>query len=163
MALRCCEMARRCASPAEQVKVDEAVAHWKEWQAYLHRPQPEGPELTFRSLADLIELIGFAERLRPLSEEIAWEIYEAESYRRPPRLLEHLLNYPGLSGRELLAAGVTPRVMKWLGLGQIIEAPAGYPTLFQIRCGEWTLWGTVASGYMLLREEPLVLYKMSMP
>lgn len=162
MALRCCELARRCASPAEQVKVDEAVAHWKEWQAYIPRPQEEGPEVTIRSLADLVELIGFADRLQPLSEEIAWEIYEAESYHRQPRLLDPRLNYPGVSGRELLAAGVTPRVMKWLGLGTTIEPPACYPTLFQIGCGEWVLWGTVASGYILLREEPLVLYKMSM-
>ena len=161
MALRCCELARACARPEEQARVAEEVAHWKDWQAYVAEPVDPGGPVVFRSTADLIELVGFADRLGSLSDSIAWEIYDAESYRRQTQLLDNLLDYPGLTGRELLAAGVTPRVMEWLGLGSgAIPPPARYPGIFQIRCGEWMIWGTVSSGYMFVREEPLVLYKV---
>ncbi len=164
MALRCCELARKCGRSEAADRIAVAEAHWRDWQAYISQIQEAGPEISIRSLADLIDVVGFADRLRLISEEIAWEIYDAESYRRPTRLLDHLLDYPVRTGRELLAAGVTPRVMKWLGLGEGgIAPPERYQTIFQLRCGEWTLWGTVISGYMFIREEPLVLYKMSMP
>lgn len=163
-ALRCCEQARLCATPEEQARVAEETAHWKEWQAYVPEPQGQGPDLTFRGLDDLIARVGHAELLNSMAEEIGWELLDAESYRRQPGLLGNRLNYPVLTGQQLLAAGVTPRVLEWLGLGSgPIAPPARYPNLFEIRCGNWTLWGTVASAYLLIREEPTVLYKMSRP
>jgi hypothetical protein len=164
MALRCCEQARLCASPQEAARVAEETAHWEEWQAYLPQSQPQGAEPVFASLDDLIAIVGHGEQLKALADEIAWELHEAESYRRQPRSLAHVLEYPVVTGHQLLAAGVTPRTLDWLGLGSgPIARPARYNTIFQIGCGDWTIWGTVPSGYLLLREDPSVLYRISMP
>lgn len=76
---------------------------------------------------------------------------------RPPGL-RPASNRP--SSGKLLEARVTPKVIGWLGLGSgPIPPPAGYETIFQYRCGQWSLWGTVYSGYLLIPEEPTVLYK----
>ena len=161
MALRCCHQAGLCAGAGDEVAKE--IAHWKEWQAYVPSEPVESGPLTFRGMEDLIDLIGFGERLRSIAEDIAWEIHDAESYRRQTQLLANILSYPVVTGHELLAAGVTPKVMEWLGLGSgPIAPPARYDTLFQLRLGEWIVWGTVCSGYMLVREEPQVLYKVAL-
>lgn len=161
MALRCCEQAGLCALPGQEDLVARETAHWQEWQAYRPASAEPGPKLKIRSLTDLIDLIGFEKQLRDLAEDVDWEIQEAHDYRRQPQLLTHRLSYPVVTGKELLAAGVTPRVLDRLGLGYgPIPPPARYETIFQLRLGGWLLWGTVESATILLAEEPLVLYKL---
>ena len=163
LALGCCELAAGCASPEQQARLTQELARWREWQAYVPQAAESGGSVVVRGLNDLVELVGCEERLRAIADSIAWELREAESYHRQPGLLKNLLDYPQLTGRQLLEAGVTPKVMEWLGLGSgPIPPPARYETIFQYRCGHSTLWGTVCSGYLLIPEEPSVLYKAAL-
>lgn len=164
MALRCCQQGQlTAANEVERARVEQDAARWREWQAYAANPPAPveaGPAPQIKSLQDLIEVVGCGERLSALAEEIRWEIYEAEAYHRPVRDLSNHFRYPCVTGRELLEAGFKPTVLGWLGLGsEPIAPPARYERIFAVPCGHWMVWGTVQSGYFVLREDPTVLYR----
>jgi len=162
LAVACCEQAL--------LSLPEAASELKRWQDWLDfSAQPIVPEpaknIPVRPLAELIRRTGATE-LSEIAEEIRLEVAEAhDDHRQPGRLRERLgpglrLVYAGVTGAELLEAGVSAHALARLGYS-CNPIPPGeiFPDLFTIRSGPHLIWGNLESAGFLLQSDPSRVYR----
>lgn len=162
LAMACCDQALE-SEPQALLERER----WRSWRDFLACPPPPEPtiKVPVRPLAELVRRTG-ASVLEEIARECHDEVAQAHDERRRPFRLsprsgpDWQLAYTGVTGAELLKAGVTASALARLGYDcNPIPPPEIFADLFSLQCGPHLIWGKVDSVAFLLQSDPSRIYR----
>jgi len=178
LAARCCDEAAKCdADPATLALAKEEAAHWRDWVDWKTANRREARAIRPSLVKPVAKLIArlppqFAARIAEVAEAMRMEREDAHDHRRRVGFINvwpetgqgasrFSLQYDRLTGRDMIASGISAEVLAHLGAGMDpMPPPMRFDDIFTLKAGDAVIWGSVETGCLVIHGKPAVAYSI---